>query len=196
MIREDFSPDILAQSYAEGGATCLSVLTDEPYFQGNDTYLQQARNACTLPVLRKDFMLDTYQVTESRALGADCILLIMAALENQQACELLHAAAELGMDALVEVHDEWELERAVEKVEADLIGVNNRDLKTLTIDLETSRRLARYMPRSCTRVSESGIYTHEDIVQLQQCGYNAFLVGESLMREPDVTQATRALLNL
>ena len=194
LIRQDFSPPALADAYARGGATCLSVLTDIPYFQGDDAYLAAARAACQLPVLRKDFMLDPYQITESRTLGADCVLLIMAALSNAQAAELHAAARELGMDVLVEVHDEAELARALTHVPSRLLGINNRSLKTLAVDLATSERLAPLMPEGYTRVCESGIGTPADIRRMQASGFHSFLVGESLMRQGDVTAATQSLL--
>ena len=194
VIRADFSPAALATAYAEAGSTCLSVLTDEPYFMGRDEYLAEARTAVSLPVLRKDFMLDTYQITESRALGADCILLIMAALSNAQAAELEAAAVALGMDVLVEVHDEVECARALSHLRSPLLGVNNRNLKTLLVDLATSEQMASMIPADKIRICESGIADHADIVRMQQSGYHAFLVGESLMREHDVVAATRALL--
>jgi len=194
VIREDFSPPDIAVAYETGGASCLSVLTDTPYFQGEDSHLASARNATSLPVLRKDFMLDPYQIYESRVLGADCVLLIMAALENKQAAELERIAVALKMDVLVEVHDEEELQRALTFLSSPLIGINNRNLKTLEVDLATTERLARCVPEGKTVVCESGIRTHQDIRRMMRCGVHCFLVGESLMRQRDIVKSTRILL--
>jgi indole-3-glycerol phosphate synthase len=193
LIRPDFDPPTLAQAYRDGGATCLSVLTDGPYFQGSADHLMAARAAVDLPVLRKDFILDPWQVYESRAMGADCVLLIMAALGNGQARELEAVARALDMDVLVEVHDERELQRAC-GLETALFGINNRDLKTLQTDLAVTEQLAPLVPADRFLVAESGIRSTDDLRRLSAAGARCFLVGESLMRQPDVTLATRLLL--
>ncbi len=193
LIRENFNPAELATAYLAGGATCLSVLTDFPYFQGSDDYLVQASAAVDLPVLRKDFMIDTYQIVESRAMGADCVLLIMAALPDDRARDLMTVSIELGLDVLAEVHNEDELERAL-ALGARLIGINNRDLTTLEVDLSTTERLAPRVPPDRIVVCESGIKDSADMERMAEAGARCFLVGESLMREHDVASATRALL--
>jgi indole-3-glycerol phosphate synthase len=193
LIREDFEPATLAEAYAAGGAACLSVLTDGPSFRGAPEHLVAARAAALLPVLRKDFMLDPYQVPQSRALGADCILIIMAAVDDATAGALCAAARTWGMDALAEVHDEAELDRAL-KLDCRLIGINNRDLRTFDTALETTERLAPHVPPGRIVIAESGIASHADLQRVAKRGVRAFLVGESLMRQADVTAATRALL--
>lgn len=193
LIRKDFDPPQHALDYAMGGASCLSVLTDFPYFQGHEDFLIAARAACELPVLRKDFMVDPWQVAEARAIGADAVLIIVAALDDSQMAEIESAARERGMDVLVEVHNEAEMERAA-RLRSRLIGVNNRDLKRFVTDIGTTERLAPLAPEGTLLVSESGINGHADLVRLSACGARTFLVGESLMRQADVAAATRALL--
>ena len=193
LIRPNFDPETLAEAYLKGGATCLSVLTDGPSFQGNDDFLGTAKLASDLPVLRKDFMLDPYQIVESRALGADCILVIMAGVSDVTAAELVTTAQEWNMDTLVEVHNMPELERAL-RLQGSMIGINNRNLKTLEVDLATAETLAPEVPASWHIVGESGLRKPEDLRRLSAVGVNSFLVGESLMREDDVTAATQRFL--
>ena len=193
LIRPDFDPAAHARAYEAGGAACLSVLTDHQYFQGHEDYLRAARAACSLPVLRKDFMIDPWQAQESRRMGADAILLIVAALEDGQMAEIEAAAIGYNLEVLVEVHDVHELERAL-KLKSRLIGVNNRNLKDFVVDVERTIEVLRHAPANCLFVAESGISTHDDIRRLADHGVRCFLVGESLMRQDDVEAATRKLL--
>ncbi|MEQ8412624.1 MAG: indole-3-glycerol phosphate synthase TrpC [Erythrobacter sp.] len=194
LIREDFRPGDHARDYESGGAACLSVLTDAPYFQGHEDYLVASRSASSLPVLRKDFMVDPWQCIEARAIQADAVLVIVAALDDTQMAEIEDAALDLGMDVLVEVHDEAELERAATRLKSRLIGVNNRDLRTFETSLTVTERLAPLAPEGALIVGESGIYTHADCERLAAAGVRCFLVGESLMRADDIADATRKLL--
>jgi indole-3-glycerol phosphate synthase len=193
IIRADFDPAAIARIYEQSGAACLSVLADTPYFQGCDDDLRAVRAAVSLPLLRKDFMIDAYQIYESRVIGADCVLLIMAALSDQQAREFYALATELSLDVLVEVHDAAELDRALAFSPA-MVGVNNRNLKTLSVDLNTGLSLANQIPSGTLKVAESGLYSHDDLAMFQKAGYGAFLIGESLLRQTDIGAATRAIL--
>ncbi len=193
LIREDFNPVQHAIDYEKGGAACLSILTDAPSFGGSDDFLIEARKACTLPCLRKDFMIDPIQIIESRALGADAILIIMAALDDAHAKELFETANEFGIDSLIETHDEEEIERAL-KLGGNLIGINNRSLRSFETNLETTERLSKLLPQNIDLVCESGLYTNADLCRMAKSGAFAFLVGESLMRQDDIVKATRELL--
>jgi len=193
LIRADFDPPALAKAYEAGGATCLSILTDTPSFQGADEFLTQAHQATKLPCLRKDFLYDPWQVAEARALHADCILIIMASVSDAQAAELEAAALHYGMDSLIEVHDRAELDRAT-LLKSPLIGINNRNLANFEVTLDTTRTLARHVPENRLIISESGLHTSADLAELARYGARCFLIGESLMRQPDITAATRAIL--
>ena len=193
LIRKDFNVAEIARAYSEGGATCISVLTDEPYFQGHDDFVMIAKKASKLPILRKDFILDPYQVVESKALGADCILLIMAALDDETAKLLEEEAHKIGLEVLIEVHNEWELFRAL-KLSSPLVGINNRNLKTMKTDIKTTLSLAKRVPSDRIAISESGIFTTEDLERISKTGTRCFLIGESLMRQNNVQKAVQNLL--
>ncbi len=193
VIREDFNPVQIAQIYEANGASCLSVLTDEPYFQGKDEYFTSIRSAVKIPMLRKDFMIDPYQIYESRALGADCILLILAALSDEQAREMHDIAVDLGMDVLTEAHDAEEIARGIELGES-ILGVNSRNLKTLDVNLQTALDLGKEIPASRLKIAESGIAHHDDVERLKASNYQGFLIGESLMRQDDIANATQKIL--
>lgn len=195
VLRENFAPAQLAQNYSENGAAALSILTDEKFFEGHLEHLRQARAACALPLLRKDFILEPYQILEARAAGTDAILLIVAILDRSQLFELLMAAGEIGMQALVETHNEAEIDRAL-LTGADVIGINNRDLQSFKVNLETTERLAKLLPRSCVRVAESGINSRNDVKRLASCGVDAVLVGSHLMRQPDPGKVLSTLIGV